>query len=252
MFRATLLPAILAAATLTGCAATGPADDPFEASNRKVHAFNTELDRAVIDPASTAYGTVVPAPLRKGVSNVSATVGLPGVIANDVLQARFDDAGYNLFRLTVNATVGMAGLLDVATAFGLPERDTDFGETLHVWGVDEGAYIVLPVAGPSTTRDAVGMVVDFALDPLNAVAGDDVIAAKVPLAAGALANSRYTYSDLYESVLYESADSYSVMKLTYLDQRRYALTGNDAARNTSGEMSADEAASYDVYEDFYD
>ncbi|WP_417250453.1 VacJ family lipoprotein [Celeribacter sp.] len=246
-------PVILASALLAGCAATTQGDiDPYETANRETHEFNTDVDRALVRPASQVYGTVLPSVLRRGVSNVSDTVGLPGVIANDILQARLDDAGYNLFRFTVNATIGIGGLLDVANAFGLPARPTDFGETLHVWGAGEGPYVVLPVIGPSTTRDAVGLAVDVALNPAKVVFGADVVKAIGPLRAATLVNDRYEYSDIYESVLYDSADSYTVMKLTYLDSRRYTLTGNDPARDTGGEPSADDAANYDLYEDFYD
>jgi len=236
---------------LAGCATPGPDGiaDPYEEVNRGWHDTNIALDKAVIKPVSTAYGTVVPDPLRKGLSNVSDTLGIPGSVVNDVLQLRFGDALHNTARFAVNATIGIGGLFDPATGMGLEERDADFGETLYTWGMGEGAYVVLPLYGPSTERDSLGLLVDIALDPVGNLLGNPEKGYKTGLKVADLADTRYRYSDLYESVIYDSADSYAQMRLTYLDNRRYEL----GTPIVAGAGAADqEAAAFDIYEDFYE
>ncbi|WP_417263453.1 VacJ family lipoprotein [Celeribacter sp.] len=246
------LAAVSGLALLAGCATPGPDGiaDPYEEVNRGWHDTNIALDKAVIKPVSTAYGTVVPDPLRKGFSNVSDTLGIPGTVVNDVLQFRLGDALHNTARFAVNATVGIGGLFDPATEMGLEERDSDFGETLHAWGVGEGAYVVLPLYGPSTERDSIGLLVDIALDPVGNLLGNPEKSYKTGLKVADLADTRYRYSDLYESVIYDSADSYAQMRLTYLDNRRFELGTPIATGN--GEAAGQGAAPYDIYEDFYE
>ncbi len=214
---------------LLGLAACSPApvsqgiNDPLEPLNRGTHSVNRALDRILVGPGSDAYGSVVPKPLQRAISNVAATLDLPGDIVNDVLQANPEDAGINSLRLAANLTFGVFGLFDAATAIGLPERTTDFGETLHVWGVGEGVYVELPVFGPSTARDAVGLAVDIVANPVRLLAeGSDANAATV---AGLFARlgDRYRYSDTIESILYDSADSYAQSRLLYLQNRRFEL-----------------------------
>ncbi|MCA0042302.1 MlaA family lipoprotein [Celeribacter litoreus] len=252
MFR--VLPHIILTASallVAGCSAPGAGEfnDPYEDVNRSWHETNTIIDRGVIDPVSTAYGTVVPDPVRRGVSNVSDTLSLPGMVVNDVLQLQLGDAVHNTARFALNATLGIGGLFDPASEVGLEERESDFGETLHVWGVREGAYLVLPLYGPSTERDAAGLLVDIALDPVGHLLGTRERDLRAELKAAELADTRYRYSDLYESVLYESADSYSQMRLSYLDNRRYAL-GVPIVPNEGEEEQS--TATYDIYEDFYE
>jgi phospholipid-binding lipoprotein MlaA len=209
---------------LVGCA-TAPVpqgiNDPLEPVNRGVHGINVALDRVIVGPGSDAYGTVIPKPVRSAVNNVAGTLDLPGDIANDILQANPEDAGINVLRLATNLTMGVLGLFDAATAIGLPQRPTDFGETLHVWG--EGAYVELPVFGPSTARDAVGLVVDTVANPVRLLA--DKPEANAATAAGIFARlgDRYRYSDTVESILYDSADSYEQARLLYLQNRRFSL-----------------------------
>ncbi|AJE45278.1 MlaA family lipoprotein [Celeribacter indicus] len=237
---------------LTACASPDEGrgiNDPYEETNRAWHDRNVALDRAVIRPVSNAYGTAVPDPLRRGLSNVSDTLSIPGAVVNDLLQFELGDAVHNTARFAVNATIGLAGLFDPATEMGLEARDADFGETLHRWGVTEGAYVVLPVYGPSTERDALGLAVDVALDPVGSLLGSNERKAKTGLTVAELADTRYRYSDIYESIIYESADSYAQMRLTYLDQRRYEL-GTPIGSAATGETEG--GGSYDIYEDFYE
>ncbi|MEM7470301.1 MAG: VacJ family lipoprotein [Pseudomonadota bacterium] len=200
-------------------------NDPYEAGNRKVHAFNRGLDRAIVRPVANTYGKTTPSPARRAISNVAETLGLPATILNDVLQLRIADAGANTFRFLVNATFGLAGTIDVATEAGIAENPSDFGETLYTWGVGEGAYVELPVLGPSTVRATTGMVVDLITNPLNNVFdGTDRAGAT---GAGVLAkvDDRYEARELIDEVLYESEDSYSQTRLLYLQNRRFNLTG---------------------------
>jgi phospholipid-binding lipoprotein MlaA len=145
------------------------------------------------------------------------------MVANGLLQGDITGMGTNAMRFLINTTVGIGGLFDPAGAIGLAEESTDFGETLAVWGVPEGAYFVLPLFGPSTERDAVGTLVDLLFDPLQSVG----TMAQIDYATGAKiadrAISRGAFMDTIDSILYESADSYAVARLTYLQNRRFEL-----------------------------
>lgn len=233
------LGALAAAAALAGCGpAPAPVDhDPYEEANRANHAFNKGLDRAVLRPVSQAYGAVVPGPLRTGVSNLANHLDLPRDMVNYLLQGRPVAAMETALRFTMNTTFGLAGLLDPATDMGLRRNSTDFGETLHVWGLAEGAYVELPVLGPATERDAAGKLVDFALNPTRALSGDPATAATAA-GIGSTLGDRARYSDTIDSVLYRSADSYAQSRLLYLQSRRFEL----------GQTAADETF-IDPYED---
>ena len=136
--------------------------DPLEGLNRRVYRFNTVFDRWIFVPVAGGYVRVVPDPVRKGVGNFFRNLGEFRNGLNGALQARRDVFGTAAGRLAVNSTVGVLGLFDVATGFGLPEHREDFGQTLGHWGVPPGAYLVLPVLGPSDVRDAGGTAVDTA------------------------------------------------------------------------------------------
>lgn len=214
-------------------------NDPIEVQNRKTHFTNRQLDRFLVRPAANGYGTVVPSPVRTGVSNFASNLNLPGQVLNNLLQFRIEDAGHNTFRFLMNSTFGFAGLLDVATEAGLENRGTDFGETLHVWGAPEGAYAELPLIGPSTERHAAGRVVDLLINPLNFAIEGPARSASTASNVAARFGDRYRYSDLVDSVLYESADSYAQSRLLYLQNRRFKLS-----RGKQQEF-------FDPYEDVY-
>ncbi|MEM7296335.1 MAG: VacJ family lipoprotein, partial [Pseudomonadota bacterium] len=160
--------------------------DPYESTNRGYHMFNKGLDAKVISPLATGYTTVVPEPVTQGVSNFASNLALPGQVINNTLQADLIGAGQNTLRLLVNSTVGVLGLLDPASLMGLHEKPTDFGQTLAVWGVGEGAYLELPVLGPTNERDAVGTIVDMVLSPTSALEGDAAVIATVADAGAGL------------------------------------------------------------------
>jgi phospholipid-binding lipoprotein MlaA len=243
--------AVLAAVLALSACAAGPAaegvNDPLEPVNRAVHAVNKGLDTVLVRPAGGVYGTV-PLPVRQGVSNLADTLGLPGEIANSLLQANVEEAGINTLRLATNLTAGLGGIFDAATALGLPEPSTDFGETLHVWGVGEGPYLELPGFGPSTLRDAVGTAVDLAFDPLGEVLKGDEARAATGVRLLSRVGDRARYSDTIDGLLYESADSYAQARLLYLQNRRFELQRGRAG--SGGEEPAADDDFIDPYEDF--
>lgn len=246
--RARTVSLSLLALVLAGCAAPPPAqgiNDPLEPANRVVHGLNKGLDSVLVKPGAKAYGGVVPDPVERGISNLADTLDLPGDIVNGVLQGNVEEAGSNFARLAVNVVFGLGGVLDPATDAGIPEAKTDFGETLHVWGVGEGPYVELPALGPSTLRDTVGTVVDIAMNPVGRVAkGRDATAATVLKILSKLGD-RARYSNTVDSILYDSADSYAQARLLYLQNRRFELG------QTGGSAEGDDAAIIDPYEDPY-
>ncbi len=205
-----------------------------------MHAFNTGVDRTLLRPASQVYGAVVPRPVRKGISNFSENLDEPGDFVNHLLQGRIDLAAQNVLRFAVNTTAGVGGLMDAASWLGMPEATTDFGETLHRWGVAEGNYVELPLTGPSTARDSAGAVVDLFLNPLTYVDEASITDKALIADTAATIGDRYTFGETFDSVLYDSADSYAQARLLYLQNRRFEL----------GQEAADDSF-VDPYEDPY-
>ncbi len=153
---------------LTACSTTGgnpQANDPYEQTNRDVFDLDVKLDRAVLLPTAEAYNAVVPELARDGVHNFLLNLNSPVILANDMLQGEAERGGQTLARFVLNSTIGIGGLIDIAGKMGIPYHDEDFGQTLGVWGAQEGPYLVLPFFGPSTPRDLVGNAVDIAFDP---------------------------------------------------------------------------------------
>lgn len=224
------------AVSVSGCA-VAPAGvaqddvfDPYEDENRRVHEFNRQLDAKLFraEEESQEDTPIIPPAIKTGVSNLSETLSLPRSVVNQVLQGRLVPATENSLRFLVNATLGLGGVLDVASDMGLAENDSNFGETLSVWGVNEGAYLELPILGPSTQRDAAGQVVDLFTNPLVYVLDWPWLVAWGGVKVADKAFQREEYGDLLDSVLYGSADSYTQFKLIYVQTRRYEL-GVDSA-----------------------
>lgn len=224
--RARIALSVLAVATLSACTTPdAPVEvfDPYEDTNRRIFEFNRSLDRGLVRPASNAYGTAVPVPIRQGVTNLSGNIDTPRRFTNDVLQGNLEDAGHNIFRFLLNSTLGVFGLFEVATEFGLEPRPSDFGETLHVWGAPEGAYVVLPFLGSSNERDAIGKVVDLFTNPLTHVLEDEAQLIPPASSAGAGLDTRYRLRGTIDSILYDSADSYAQSRNLYIQNRRFQL-----------------------------
>jgi phospholipid-binding lipoprotein MlaA len=143
-------------------------NDPLEPLNRTVFEFNRALDAMFLRPLADFYRLVLPPPFREGVHNVLTNLRSPVILANDLLQAEWGRAGTTTGRFLVNTTVGVGGIGDPASDFGLAYHNEDFGQTLAVWGVPEGPFLMLPVVGPSNPRDATGLAVDSTIiDPLG-------------------------------------------------------------------------------------
>ncbi|MBW7922966.1 MAG: VacJ family lipoprotein [Rubellimicrobium sp.] len=244
--------AALAALSLAACGAAPPTEainDPWEANNRAVHEFNKGLDQALLRPAGRASAHL-PEVIRVPVTNFAANAGLPSAIVNNVLQGDIGGAATNIMRFVLNTTVGVLGLADPAGAIGLYEVEADFGGTLARWGVPEGAYLELPVLGPSTERDAAGQLVDYVLDPLGRLDNprlDPIRRGEWPAWAAGRVIDRGQFSDTVDSVLYESADSYAQARLIYLQNRRFQL--GQGAGDDHVDPYADSTAYIDPYED---
>lgn len=216
---------------LGACATPGPDGiaDPYEPLNRQVHAFNRGLDAAVVRPLTRAINrdddaTAPQEGPQTVIGRVARNLLLPGKVLNHLLQGRPGDAAQNGARFVVNTTLGLGGMHDPAGRdFALPEVDTDFGETLHVWGVPEGAYLELPILGPSTERDFVGRIVDWVIDPMDSWLNTDQRLAARAINLVSKAGERAAMGETVDSVLHESADSYSQLRLIYLQNRRFEL-----------------------------
>ncbi len=227
-----LLSAVLGLAALAACSPAPPGVDvwdPQEAQNREAHAFNQRLDRVI---AGSGTGPSLPAPLTVAAANFANNAGGPSDTLNSVLQGRPGDAIGNALRFMVNTTFGIGGLFDIATPLGVEGRRTDFGETLHVWGVREGAYQELPLLGPSTERDTAGLIVDLLFDPFNALrpvsTRNRLILARATTRGIANLGERATYAEAIDALITASPDSYARTRLLYLQTRRFRLDGEAA------------------------
>ena len=217
--------------------------DPYEDVNRRNHEKIIQSDRSFLRPAAYGYAETVPSPIRSGITNFAANLSLPSDVLNNLLQFRFPNAMHNTVRFLVNSTVGLGGVLDPSSRIGLVARDTDFGETLYVWGAGEGAYLELPSIGPSTTRDAIGKGVDLLINPVWYLVGVPEVLVYPAVAGLAGLDSRYNFGATVDSLLYDSADSYAQTRLLYLENRRFKLSGG--VQQDTGDL-------YDIYEETYE
>ena len=222
---------ILAMSILAGCAApTSDIYDPSEQLNRQFHAVNIGLDSAVLRPIATATVRPGGGPVSQGVLNFANNLSGPSTVVNNLLQLRLGQAVENTLKFAINTTIGLGGLFDPAKAMGLNGRDSDFGETLHVWGFGEGAYLEPPVIGPTTARDLSGLVVDVMINPLQIwlPAPESYVGTVAGAASKVIYRGRFVQT--VDSVLYDSADSYAQARILYLQNRRFELgqkTGAD-------------------------
>lgn len=238
--------ALAAAAFTTACSTTPEPPtqllDPYEDQNRQMHALNKGIDRTLLRPVSNGYGNVVPSPVRQGVSNVADNLDAPADVINNILQFRLGQAAQTTLRFALNSTIGIAGLFDVATAMGIEENPTDFGETLYTWRVPEGSYTELPLLGPSTSRHALGRVVDFAMNPIRIIGTSPLNEVASVSGTGDVLQTRYQNRSAIDGVLYDSADSYEQARAIYIQNRRFELQRG----------SGSEEDYLDPYEDPYD
>ena len=175
-FWAWLAALLLCVSALGGCAGGAPlvAHDPLEPLNRQVFKFNDALDAAIVKPVAIAYRDHTPTPLRQGIGNVFNNLQDSWSVVNNLLQLKMVYAYDSLARVAINTLVGVAGVVDVASEMGIERHTQDFGHTLGVWGVPPGPYLVLPILGPSSMRDALALSVDWQGDPLGQLPNEPV------------------------------------------------------------------------------
>ena len=209
--------------SLAGCAGDRPSagsqNDPYQSVNRAIFESNMTLDTNVAKPIAIFYNDTVPEPAREGVHNALVNLNLPVTFATDVLQGEARRSGETLERFTVNSTVGIGGLVDAARRFGIPEHESDFGETLALYGFDEGPYLVLPVLGPSNPRDLVGTVADAFLDPLTYVTFRSSTWFELGRSAATVLDERARNVDTLDEIEHSSVDLYATMRSLYRQHR---------------------------------
>lgn len=200
-------------------------EDPFERFNREVFGFNNTVDRAVIKPTAYFYKNYVPKPARRGIGNFFSNFEEITTVANDVLQGKPKWAAHDFARLCINSTIGLFGIFDVAGEMGLDRRKEDFGQTLYVWGWKDSAYLILPLLGPSTIRDGIGLGVDWGLSIWPWITKRD---ARLGLLALNLTHKRSEILHT-ETILDTIAlDQYVLLRDAYLQRRDFLGTDGKA------------------------
>ena len=217
---------LLLTGALSGCAST-PAnpDDPWEGWNRDAQAFNDDVDEYILKPMAKGYLFATPEPVDRSVTNFFSNIDDIGVTLNALFQFKLTQAGMDLSRFLINTTAGVAGIFDVASMIDLPKHNEDFDQTLGVWGIPSGPYLVLPFLGPSSPRGVVGLLGDALMDPLN-----------YTLFAGAAVSAASTGSDILdvtdqraglmttEKIVDEAAiNRYDFIKESYQQHREYLI-----------------------------
>ena len=256
-FRAAFIVALVVMGSLSGgCATRPPAsdhyavaeferiNDPAEPFNRKVHRVNQIADQAIVEPIAVLYGFAIPKPLRQIITNVLRNLQEPLTLVHDILQGEGDRAATTLGRFASNSTIGLGGSFDVATGFGLERHTEDFGQTLAVWGIGEGPYLVLPFLGPSGLRDGVGRLGDFYMDPVSIARSEANVngLSLIHMGVGAI-DVRHRNLDNLRELEASAIDLYATMRSAYRQNRRKEI------RN--GAPLEDEE-DFDVFDDFED
>ena len=242
--RAASAAALLVAIGLAGCqtiregrAGPGQRLDPWENWNRKVFNFNEDVDRAVLIPVSTAYADIVPQPVRRGVSNFFSNFADAWSAINNMLQGKISLGFEDATRVGTNTLFGLFGVLDVASEMGLDHHYEDFGQTLGRYGVGAGAYVVLPILGPSSVRDAVALPIDWQATPTAFFEGTKTKAAMSVLQ---IVNTRSSLLGATRVIDDISLDKYTFVRDAYLQRRRSLVFDGDVPETPA---APEEAAS---------
>ncbi len=216
-------------------------NDPLEPFNRVVFKANLIGDKLILRPMIKTYIKVMPKPVKDGVSNVVANLLEPWSLINHALQGKPDSASESLARFVINSTIGILGIFDVATSMGLEEEKEDLGQTLAVWGMDEGVYVMLPFFGPSSVRDTIGLTGEFFADPMGIAidkmnVGDDIFlgidgGSYIHFAVEAF-DKRVRYDEGFDE-MYEAEDPYVLARSAYRQKRTFDIS--DGAIDTSEE-----------------
>jgi phospholipid-binding lipoprotein MlaA len=217
--------------TLGGCAALPGKRDPsdrFERFNRSVYAFNRAVDHAVLRPVARTYVKITPDPVRRSISNFITNLDYPVTIVNDLLQGKVHDGVSDVGRLGVNTVVGIGGIFDPASHWGLDKHDEDFGLTLARWGVQSGPYLMLPILGPSTVRDAPARIADRFATPTTYV---NITGVELGYSVVKVVNGRA--SILGTDRMIDSAfDPYAFVRNAWLQRRAYQVHGGNVPEAT--------------------
>jgi phospholipid-binding lipoprotein MlaA len=218
--------AVLSLGLLAGCASTGGspdaiAPDPLQPLNRITSTMNRVMDDAVVRPITQAYVDVAPRPVRISIGHFFDNLSEPIVIVNDLLQGKFRQTGADTGRFLVNTTFGVIGLFDPATAMGLPQHDEDLGQTLAVWGVPPGPYVVLPLLGPSTVRDGLGRYVDALANPISPTNASEVSTRNAAYVLEGV-DTRSQLLDLQKQIK-QAFDRYVFIRDAWLQHRQYKV-----------------------------
>jgi phospholipid-binding lipoprotein MlaA len=251
-----LLVGILVAGLGLGACATRPTEpeaavefdkinDPAEPTNRAVFEFNDGFDKHLFKPVAQVYEDAVPGAVRRSIHNFLVNLDEPWIGVNDLLQGNVERSLSASTRFFINTTFGVAGLFDMAAEWGLPHHDSDFGQTLGVWGIGEGPYLTLPIFGPSNVRDTIGLGMGFAANPLTWISGTASLVAGAARGTMQGVDERGRNIDTLDDLERNSLDFYATLRSVYRQHRNgmieEAKSGNpNAAHIEVGYPKADE------------
>ena len=221
-----------------------PNIDPFEPINRVIFNFNDTLDRFIARPVGKGYNAVLPKPVREGVGNFFDNWTYPVTIVNGYLQGKFDQGTRDIGRFAINSTVGILGLLDVATRMGLEQNKEDFGLTFARWGIGQGPYVVIPVIGPATARSGIGILANIQVNPVvqyrDTSVRDKMLILWFIETRAALIGPDEVVQDAY--------DPYLFMRDAYLQNRAFLLRDD----NGEDEFTEDEFFEDEFFDDEFE
>ena len=194
--------------------------DPIENINRKTHEFNKGVDRYAIRPSSNIYGSYVPKFIRIPISNFRGNLNEPRRFINHIFQRDLGGAGTDLSRFIINSTLGIGGLIDVASMWNIYPKSTGFDETFESFSVPQGAYVELPLFGPNSARGSVGLITDYVLNPAKPITAgiDGIVMLGVEVAN--VFQRRYEFAPMIDATLYNSADSYLATRNVFLQTKK--------------------------------
>jgi phospholipid-binding lipoprotein MlaA len=245
ILNSALLANLVVGGLLSGCASepTQPKDE-WEGWNRSVHGFNDDVDRMVLKPIAKGYQEYVPEPVNQGVTNFFGNINDIGITLNDLFQLKMLQGGMDFSRFLINTTAGIGGLFDVASKLDLPKHNEDFGQTLGFWGVPSGNYLVLPLLGPSSPRDAAGLLGDALLNPLTYISFGSSAAVGAAITGAKAVEVTDIRADMLSSekiVDEASVDRYDFIKNAYLQNREYLVYDGNPPEQNPDDFDLEEA-----------
>jgi len=241
--RSTIGLALLASFTLSACATSGNARDPYEGFNRAMFTFNDTIDKAALKPAATIYKKVLPSFVQTGVNNFFGNLSDVWSAANNLLQGKGEAGMSDVTRVALNSTLGFAGVLDIASEAGIRKHNEDFGQTLGYWGVKPGPFLMLPLLGASTLRDTAALPLDFKADLWQY---KEPVYVRNIGSATRLIDKRATLLDASNLMEEASLDRYQFLRDAYLQRREsQVFDGESAPRSAPRQPAEPDAAAPD-------